>query len=185
MASRLPRLDSYGGKLVTRSWLSPGVGLGIALQTLLLALAERAWAQTPGGSEADPTRLEEPIILILVLAGGLLLLLGLIAKVLHLRLKRDGEVIAVRGVVSDALGGDPELFDLPLTTSVRVPLWTGSPVTIRVFGEVPSTELKRAALLRVNRTARTELSVRARIKSRIGVAPNGSTTSELRRARSG
>jgi hypothetical protein len=172
---------------VTLSSLSSGVGLRIALPTLALALAERAWAQTPGGStgEAAPTRLEEPIILILILAGGLLLLLGLIAKVLHLRLKRDGEVIAVRGVVSDALGGDPELFELPLTTTVRVPLWTGSPVTIRVFGEVPSSELKRAALLRVKRAARTELSVRARIKSRIGVVPSASTASELRRARWG
>jgi hypothetical protein len=102
-----------------------------------------------------------------------LLLIGLIAKILDLRPKRDGEVVAVKGVISDALGGDPELFELPLTATVRVPLWRGSPVTIRVFGEVPSGEL--AALRRVQRTAEAELAVRARIKSRIGVtraAPN-------------
>jgi hypothetical protein len=104
-----------------------------------------------------------------------------IGKVLDL-LKRDGEVIAVKGVISDALGGDPELFELPLTATVRVPLWSGSPVAICVLGEVPSSELKRAALLRVKRTATTELSVRARIKSR--VAPIASKP-QLRRARSG
>jgi hypothetical protein len=110
--------------------------------------------------------------------------IALIAKVLELRLKRDGEVIAVKGVISDALGGDPELFGLPLTAKVRVPLWRGSPVTIRVFGEVPSSELKRAALLRVKRTATTELAVRARIKSRIGVGTSASDR-PVRRARSG
>jgi hypothetical protein len=43
-----------------------------------------------------------------------LLLIGLIAKILDLRPKRDGEVVAVKGVISDALGGDAELFELPL-----------------------------------------------------------------------
>jgi hypothetical protein len=119
---------------VTSSSRSTRVGLGIALPTLVLALAGRGWAQTPGGSTGgtDPTRLE-----------------------------------------------------LPLTATVRVPLWSGSPVTIRVFGEVPSSELKRAALLRVERAATTERSVRARIKSsRIGVVPIASKP-PLRRARSG
>jgi hypothetical protein len=129
-------------------------------------------------------RLEGPVILVLILAAGLLLLLGLIGKVLDLRLKRDGEVIAVKGVISDALGGDPELFGLPLTATVRVPLWSGSPVTIRVFGKVPSSELKRAALRRVKRAANAELSVSTRIRSRIGVAPNASNP-PLRTTRSG
>ena len=49
--------------------------------------------------------------LLLILAAGLVLLIGLLAKVLDLRSRREGETIAVRGVVSDALGGDPELFE--------------------------------------------------------------------------
>jgi len=157
---------------VTLSSGSIRLGLGIALPALVLAFARRAWAQTAGGSTAWEHfgRLESPVTVLLMMAAGLLLLIGLIAKILDLRLKRDGEVVAVKGVISDALGGDPELFELPLTTTVRVPLWRGSPVTIRVFGEVPSGELKRAALRRVQRTAKAELAVRARIKSRIGVA---------------
>jgi hypothetical protein len=117
------------------------------------------------------TRLEGPVAIVLILAAGLVLLIALLAKLVDLRQKRDGEVIAVRGVISDALGGDPELFELPLTATVRVPLWSGTPVTIRVYGEVPSADLKQAALRRVQRTAKSELAVRTRIKSRIGVTP--------------
>jgi len=123
------------------------------------------------GSWGSFTRLEGPVAVVLILAAGLVLLIAILAKIVDLRQKRDGEVIAVKGVISDALGGDPELFDLPLTATVRVPLWSGSPVTIRVFGDVPSTELKQAALRRVQHTAKSELAVRARVKSRIGVTP--------------
>jgi len=139
------------------------------------------------GEEATlvASRLDDPIALVLLLAAGLLLVLALVGKVSALRLKRDGEAVAVRGMVVDALGHDPELLAWPLTATVRVPLWIGSPVTIRVIGEVPSKELKRAALLRVKHTAAAELSVRVRIKSRIGVAPRAAARPELRTARSG
>jgi hypothetical protein len=121
---------------------------------------------TPGGKNLVTSSL------LFILAAGLVLVIGLVAKVLDLRSRREGEVIAVRGVVSDALGGDPELFELPLTARVRVPLWRGSPVTIRVFGEVPSRQIERVALRQVRRAATDGLSVRARIKSRMSVAPS-------------
>ena len=161
-------------------------GFGITLTALVLMLAWRAWAQTVGGSAdwGHFGRLEGRVTALLIVAAGLLLLIGLSAKILDLRLKRDGEVVAVKGVISDALGGDPELFELPLTATVRVPLWRGSPVTIRVFGEVPSGELKQAALRRVQRTAKAELAVRARIKSRIGVA-RAAPNQPIRTTRSG
>lgn len=160
------------------------VGLGIALPASVPALAGRAWAQTVGGSSDYFDRVQGPVTILLIVAAGLMLLVGVIAKILDLRLKRDGEVVAVKGVISDALGGDPELFELPLTATVRVPLLRGSPVTIRVFGEVPSGELKQAALRRVQRTAKAELAVRARIKSRIGVAP-AAPSRPIRTTRSG
>jgi hypothetical protein len=57
----------------------------------------------------------------------------------------------------------------------------GKPVVIRISGEVPSDELKRVALRRVQHTAKAELLVRVRIRSRIGIAPAATL---LRRARS-
>jgi hypothetical protein len=163
------------------------IGPGLAALVLVLAFAGRAWAQTAGASTGwgHFGRLDKPVTILIMLAAGVLLLIGLIAKILDLRLRRDGEVVAVKGVISDALGGDPELFELPLTATVRVPLWSGSPVTIRVFGEVPSAELKQAALRRVQRTAKTELAVRARVKSRIGVAPVARGNPSIRTTRSG
>lgn len=113
---------------------------------------------------------EGPIGIVLGLAIGLLLMLALIGKLSDLRLKRDGEAVAVKGLIADALDREPELLDVPLTAVVRVPLLRGTPVVIRLSGEVPSDELKRLALSRVRHTAQAELLVRVRIRSRIGVA---------------
>ena len=41
------------------------------------------------------------IVFILLAAGASLLVVGLVAKMLDLRLRRDGEAIAIRGLISD------------------------------------------------------------------------------------
>jgi hypothetical protein len=186
LALTLPPLDHVEERKTRRCSGTIYFGSGITLTALVLVLAQRAWPQTAGGSAdwGHFGRLEGRVTFLLIVAAGLLVLIGLIAKILDLRLKRDGEVVAVKGVISDALGGDPELFERPLTATVRVPLWRGSPVTIRVFGEVPSDELKQAALRRVQRTAKVELAVRARIKSRIGVT-QAAANRPIRTTRSG
>ena len=125
------------------------------------------------------------IVLILLVAGACVLLLALIAKILDLRLRRDGEAIAVRGLMSDALERDPSLFGAPITVvRVRVPLWTGSPVTIRVAGQVSSDQLRKAVLESIRRAAKSDLTVAIRIKSRIKIKP-AEALAELRTARSG
>jgi hypothetical protein len=122
------------------------------------------------------------IVLILLAAGAGLLFLGLLAKILDLQLRRDGEAIAVRGLVADVLDQDPNPFGSSITiVRVRVPLWTGSPVTIRVAGQVSSDQLRRAVLESIRRAAKSELIVAIRIKSRIKVRPLA--PSELRPAR--
>jgi hypothetical protein len=122
------------------------------------------------------------IVLILLAAGAGLLFLGLLAKILDLQLRRDGEAIAVRGLVADVLDQDPNPFGSSITIArVRVPLWTGSPVTIRVAGQVSSDQLRKAVLESIRRAAKSELIVAIRIKSRIKVRPLA--PSELRPAR--
>jgi hypothetical protein len=123
------------------------------------------------------------IVLILLAAGAGLLLLGLLAKILDLQLRRDGEAIAVRGLVADVLDQDPNLFGASITiVRVRVPLWTGSPVTIRVAGQVSSNQLRKSVLESIRRAAKSELIVAIRVKSRIKVRPL-EAPSELRPAR--
>lgn len=122
------------------------------------------------------------IVLILLAAGAGLLFLGLLAKILDLQLRRDGEAIAVRGLVADVLDQDPNLFGSSITiVRVRVPLWTGSPVTIRVAGQVSSDQLRKAVIESIRRAAKSELIVAIRIKSRIKVRPL-EAPSELRTA---
>jgi hypothetical protein len=123
------------------------------------------------------------IVLILLAAGAGLLFLGLLAKILDLQLRRDGEAIAVRGLVADVLDQDPNPFGSSITiVRVRVPLWTGSPVTIRVAGQVSSDQLRKAVLESIRRAAKSELIVAIRIKSRIKVRPLAAPA-ELRPAR--
>jgi hypothetical protein len=123
------------------------------------------------------------IVLILLAAGAGLLFLGLVAKILDLQLRRDGEAIAVRGLVADVLDQDPNLFGSSITiVRVRVPLWTGSPVTIRVAGQVSSDQLRKDVIESIRRAAKSELIVAIRIKSRIKVRPLAAP-SELRAAR--
>jgi len=112
------------------------------------------------------------IVLILLAAGAGLLLLGLLAKILDLQIRRDGEAIAVRGLVADVLDQDPNRFGASITiVRVRVPLLTGSPVTIRVAGQVSSDQLRKAVIESIRRAAKSELIVAIRIKSRIKVRP--------------
>src|SRR5262249_26623679 len=123
------------------------------------------------------------IMVILLVAGACVLLLALVAKILDLRLRRDGEAIAVRGLISDALDRNHSLFGTSITVvRVRVPLWTGSPVTIRVAGQVSTDQLRKAALESIRRAANSDLVVAIRIKSRIKTNPPEGR-SELKTAR--
>jgi hypothetical protein len=170
-----------------KSSCAPRGGFGITVLTFLIPLADRGWAQAPAepARPVDPARSEAAAIIVLIAAAGLLLILGVVGKVLDLRLRRDGEAVAVKGLITDALGREPALLRFPLAPTVRVPLWRGSPVTIRVAGQVPSDQLRRDALRRVKRAAATELLVAVRITSRIRVVPTASSAPPLRTARSG
>jgi hypothetical protein len=144
------------------------VVLGGALPMLLIPLTTPGWAQT--STEPESGQPDGTVAIILIAATGVLLVLALVGKILELRLKRDGEAVAVRGLMSDALERKPSLLGLSITiVRVRVPLWTGSPVTVRVAGQVPSDQLRRAALQSMRQAAKSNLVVGVRIKSRIGV----------------
>ena len=71
---------------------------------------------------SDPQS-EGTVVLVLLAASACLLVLGVVAKMLDLRLRRDGEAIAVRGLISDALHRDPNLFGTSIAV-VRLPFDT-------------------------------------------------------------
>lgn len=140
---------------------------------VLVLIVTPGWAQV--SVDPDPGRSDRTVILILIAAAVFLVVLALVGKVLELRLKRDGEAVAVRGLMTDALEREPGLLGLSLTIArVRVPLWTGRPVTVRVVGRVPSDQLRRAAVESMRRAAKSNLLVGVRVTSRIGVVPSRS-----------
>jgi hypothetical protein len=133
--------------------------------------AVRSWAQAAAESAGPLAEVltDAPVASLLSAAAALVLILVLTGKMLELKDKRAAEAIAVQGEIADALDRDPTLVGFPMTPTARVPLWRGTPVTVKVVGQVPSVELRRAALDAAEQAA-AELLVRVRIKSRIGVA---------------
>lgn len=149
--------------------------LGVSLAITALALsswpAVRSWAQVAAESATPLAQAltDAPVATLLGAATALVLILVLMGKMLELKDKRAAEAIAVQGEIADALDRAPTLVGFPMTPTARVPLWRGTPVTVKVVGQVPSVELRRAALDAAEQAA-AELLVRVRIKSRIGVA---------------
>jgi hypothetical protein len=89
---------------------------------------------------------------------------------LDLKRKREGEAVVVQARISDAVLRDPRLFSLPITPTAHVPLWKGTPVTVEVAGQVPSEDLREAAVSLVEREA-SQLGPEVRVESRIGIVP--------------
>jgi len=100
----------------------------------------------------------------------LLVILGVLVKMWDLTRKRESEAVIVQSQISDALLQEPALFSLAITPTAHVPLWKGSPVTVEVAGQVPSDDLRQAALRVIEREA-SRLRSDVQVESRIGVVP--------------
>jgi hypothetical protein len=148
--------------------------LSVSFVVTTLALsgwpAVQSWARMAAetASPLAQALTDAPVASLLGAATALVLILVLTGKMLELKDKRAGEAIAVQGEIADALDRDPTLVGFPMRPTARVPLWRGTPVTVKVIGQVPSVELRKAALNAAEQAA-AELLVRVRIKSRIGV----------------
>lgn len=125
----------------------------------------QTWAQAGEGSSGGMAT--AGVILII----GLLVFLGALVKLLDFRRKREMEAAIMQAQVSDALLRNPVLFSVPLTPTARVPFWKGSPVTVEVSGQVPSDDMRLAALRIIESEAR-HLRSDVEIESRIGVVPS-------------
>jgi hypothetical protein len=152
-----------------------------ALLTSALALmawpARAGWAQgvvapqVPASSTSDAA--QSGAVTTVVVVGSLLavlVVLGALIKMLDLKRKRDGEAVVVQARISDAVLRDPRLFSLPITPTAHVPLWKGTPVTVEVAGQVPSEDLREAAIRLVEREA-SQLGPEVHVESRIGIVP--------------
>jgi hypothetical protein len=87
-----------------------------------------------------------------IMVLGLLVVIGALVKIYDLRRKRETEAVHLQAQISDALLRDPNLFGLPVAATAHAPLWSGTPVTIELTGEVTDTHQRFA----VERIARAE-----------------------------
>src|SRR5207247_7304089 len=77
-----------------------------------------------------------------------------------------GRVPLARG----ALLREPSLAGLPLTPTVHVPMWRGTPATIELMGRVPTPELKDT-VLRIVRDEAARIRSDVQIEDRLSVVP--------------
>lgn len=129
----------------------------LAIVTLFLAsglLAGTALAQapvppatpmTPAPSAAAPAD-GGGWLMASILVLGLLVVVGVLVKVFDLRRKREAEAVHLQAQISDALLREPNLFGLPITPTAKAPLWSGTPVTVEIVGEVPSAAVRESVL---------------------------------------
>jgi hypothetical protein len=79
-----------------------------------------------------------------MLVIGLFVVVGAMVKIYDLRRKRETEAVHIQAQIADALLRDPNLFGLPVAATAYAPLWSGSPVTVELTGEVPDPSLRTA-----------------------------------------
>jgi len=105
---------------------------------------------------------------------ALLIVVGIGVKMYDLKRKREAEAVHLQAQVSDALLREQSLFGLPITPTVRVPTWKGSPATIEVAGQVPSPEIRETAM-RIIRSEASRIRPDFEIEDRLTVVPTMTT----------
>ncbi len=155
--------------------------LGSALLLVSASWTVNAWAQAvpnpampPGTPESSAAGGGAGLAAVLAVAG-LLVIIGVAVKLFDLKNQRESESVQLQAQVSDALLREPSLARLRVTPTAHVPLWTGSPATIEVSGEVPTPELKDTVL----RIVRDEA---ARVRSDVQVEDRLAVSSTMVRA---
>jgi hypothetical protein len=97
----------------------------------------------------------------LILLGAVVVGLVVLARLIDLWRRRRRERAALRGVVTDAVMAEERLAGVTIVPRVRIPFWSGSPVSVVLTGRVPDPEAHVTAV-RVARAAaasvRTDLT---------------------------
>jgi hypothetical protein len=156
-------IESARAALVARA-------LALAAWPARMAWAQGATPQSAGASSGGAQSGAVTTIMVVASLAFLVVVLGLLVAMLDLMRKRDGEAVVMQARLSDAVLRDPRLFSLSITPTVHVPLWKGRSVTVEVAGQVPSADLRDAAIGLVEREA-SQLRPEVLVVSRIGVVP--------------
>ena len=154
--------------------------IGILALPACLALAAAsfrsgAFAQglpTPGPGSVPVAPADGANVLVPMIVLGVALLGGLIfaVAIMDLRRKRQGEMVAIEGQISDALMREPRLTTATLTPVAHVPLSARVAPTVEIRGAVEYPELREIAV-RIVRQELLRHHPDGRVEDRIFVAP--------------
>jgi hypothetical protein len=119
-----------------------------------------AWAQGPrsvGPTSPSPgaSGSTASTVLTVVFLTAIVIAVVIVARYVVTRRKRLEEALILQAQLSDAILRENPLHGLVITPKAHVP-WRGSPVTIEVVGEVPTSELRETVM----RLVRAEVSRR-------------------------
>ena len=109
-------------------------------------------------------------LLMLAVGAGLVAAIGIVVQVFRLANGHAHQAAPLVTRISDALILDPALGSLPVTVTAHARLWRRSPVTIEVGGQVPTLELREAALAVVWREVSTHAGGPYRVEDRVAIA---------------
>src|SRR2546427_1661053 len=113
--------------------------------SVLIAVASwgansHAWAQTAPSPSLSPPAAEGggATIAAVVVVVGLLMVIGVVVKLFDLKQRRGSGAGQLQTQIFGALFRETTLARLPVTTTVHLPGWEGTPATIRVVGRGPT-----------------------------------------------
>jgi hypothetical protein len=115
------------------------------LMALAMALAAVGGFVSVAGAQ-EPAAAGAGIATAVLLILGLLVIVGVAVKLYDFKRRRDGEAVHIQAQVSDALLREERLLGVPVTATAHIATWKGTPVILELTGEVPSPELREAAL---------------------------------------
>jgi len=146
-----------------------------------LTASARVWAQTSPMPAVPPDAMTPAtpvsggsgasVVAAIVVVVGLLVVIGVAVKLFDLKRKRESEAVQLQAQLSDALLREPALAGLPLTPTAHVPIWSGTPATVELTGQVPSPALKEVSLSLIREEA-ARVRPDVRIEDRVAVVPS-------------
>ena len=118
-----------------------------------------AWAQTPAAPMPAPpptgtaSQGSGGFVAAAIVIVALLVVIGVVVKLFDLKRKRSAEAVQLQAQISDALLREQNVFRLPVTPTAHVPFLKGTPATVEVSGEVPSSEMRDTVMRLVRNEA--------------------------------
>jgi hypothetical protein len=138
-------------------------------------LPASAQGQTSPAPSPDPGQITDgsgmgSAVAVAAIVVGILVILAVSIKLHDTRRRRESEAVHIQTRISDAMIQDPRFSGTFVVPTAEVPLWPRSPLTLVMAGEVPTPELREAAI-RIAGAEAARFRDDVRVEDRLMVLP--------------